>query len=85
MYYQQTDDKPCAYITKNKQRIKQFGQNVYLKDGSEFEIELYNPSRKTVLSKIKITGEFIAGGGALATIKKKYELSPEAETILTSL
>jgi hypothetical protein len=29
--------------------------------------------------------EFIAGGGALATIKKKYELSPEAETILTSL
>ena len=29
--------------------------------------------------------DFIAGGGALATIKKKYELSPEAETILTSL
>jgi DNA-directed RNA polymerase subunit M/transcription elongation factor TFIIS len=65
MYYQQTDDKPCAYITKNKQRIKQFGQNVYLKDGSEFEIELYNGSRKTVLSKIKINGEFIAGGGII--------------------
>jgi DNA-directed RNA polymerase subunit M/transcription elongation factor TFIIS len=65
MYYQQTDDKPCAYITKNKQRIKQFGQNVYLKDGSEFEIELYNPSRKTVLSKIKINGEFINGGGII--------------------
>lgn len=65
MYYQKTDDKPCAYITKNKQRIKQFGQNVYLKDGSEFEIELYNPSRNTVLSKIKINGEFIAGGGII--------------------
>jgi predicted RNA-binding Zn-ribbon protein involved in translation (DUF1610 family) len=65
MYYQQTDDKPCAYITKNKQRIKQFGQNVYLKDGSEFEIEIYNPSRKTVLSKIKINGEFIVGGGII--------------------
>jgi predicted RNA-binding Zn-ribbon protein involved in translation (DUF1610 family) len=65
MYYQQTDDKPCAYITKNKQRIKQFGQNVYLKDGSEFEIELYNPSRNTVLSKIKINGEFINGGGII--------------------
>ena len=65
MYYQQTDGKPCAYITKNKQRIKQFGQNVYLKDGSEFEIELYNPSRNTVLSKIKINGEFIAGGGII--------------------
>jgi len=65
MYYQQTDDKPCAYITKNKQRIKQFGQNVYLKDGSEFEIELYNPSRNTVLSKIKINGNFISGGGII--------------------
>jgi len=29
--------------------------------------------------------EFVVNGGALATIKKKYELSPEAETILTSL
>jgi predicted RNA-binding Zn-ribbon protein involved in translation (DUF1610 family) len=65
MYYQKTDDKPCAYITKNKQRIKQFGQNVYLKDGSEFEIELYNPSRNTVLSKIKINGNFISGGGII--------------------
>lgn len=65
MYYNQISDKPCAYITKNKQRVKQFGQNVYLKDGSEFEIELYNPSRKTVLSKIKINGEFINGGGII--------------------
>jgi len=29
--------------------------------------------------------EFVVNGGALATIKKKYELSTEAETILTSL
>lgn len=63
MYYNQVSDKPCAYITKGKQRVKQFGQNVYLKDGSEFEIELYNPSRKTVLSKIKINGEFISESG----------------------
>jgi len=65
MYYNQISDKPCAYITKGKQRIKQFGQNVYLKDGSEFEVELYNGSRKTVLSKIKINGEFIKGGGII--------------------
>lgn len=65
MYYKQNSDKPCAYITKGRQRIKQFGQNVYLKDGSEFEIELYNPSRQTVLSKIKINGEFINGGGII--------------------
>jgi DNA-directed RNA polymerase subunit M/transcription elongation factor TFIIS len=65
MYYNQFSEKPCAYITKGKQRIKQFGQNVYLKDGSEFEVELYNPTRKTVLSKIKINGEFIKGGGII--------------------
>ena len=65
MYYKQNSDKPCAYITKGRQRIKQFGQNVYLKNGSEFEIELYNPSRQTVLSKIKINGEFINGGGII--------------------
>ena len=65
MFYNKVSDNPCAYITKNKQRVKQFNQNVYLKDGSEFEIELYNPSRKTVLSKIKINGEFIKGGGII--------------------
>ena len=65
MYYKQKSDKPCAYITKGRQRIKQFGQNVYLKNGSEFEIELYNPSRQTVLSKIKINGELINGGGII--------------------
>lgn len=65
MYYNQISDKPCAYVTKNKQRVKQFNQNVYLKNGSEFELELYNSSRKTVLSKIKINGEFINGGGII--------------------
>lgn len=65
MYYNQFSEEPCAYITKGKQRIKQFGQNVYLENGTEFEVELYNPTRKTVLSKIKINGEFIKGGGII--------------------
>ena len=65
MNYKLNNDVPCAYITKEKQRVKQFGQSVYLKDGSEFEVELYNPSRNNVLSKIKINGEFINGGGII--------------------
>ena len=65
MYYNQFSEEPCAYITKGKQRIKQFGQNVYLENGAEFEVELYNPTRKNVLSKIKINGEFIKGGGII--------------------
>jgi hypothetical protein len=33
MYYQTKTGTPCAYITKDKKRLKQVGQNVYLKNG----------------------------------------------------
>jgi hypothetical protein len=63
MYYQTKQSTPCAFITKDKQRLKQFGQNVYLNNGDEFEVELFNPTKTTVLSKIKINGTYISGGG----------------------
>jgi hypothetical protein len=63
MYYQTKTATPCAFITKDKLRLKQFGHNVYLKNGSEFELELFNPSQSTVLAKIKIDGNYISGGG----------------------
>ena len=63
MYYQTKTGTPCAYITKDKKRLKQVGQNVYLKNGEEFELELFNPSSNTVLAKIKLDGNFISGGG----------------------
>jgi hypothetical protein len=63
MYYQTKTGAPCAYITKDKKRLKQVGQNVYLKNGDEFQLELFNPSTNTVLSKIKLDGNYISGGG----------------------
>ena len=63
MYYQTKTGTPCAYITKDKKRLKQVGQNVYLKNGDEFELELFNPSSDTILSKIKLDGKYISGGG----------------------
>jgi hypothetical protein len=63
MYYQTKTGTPCAYITKDKKRLKQFGQNVYLKNGDEFQLELFNPSQSTVLAKIKLDGNYISGGG----------------------
>ena len=63
MYYQTKTAVPCAFITKDKQRLKQFGHNVYLKNGEEFELELFNPSQSTVLAKIKINGNYLSGGG----------------------
>lgn len=55
--------RPEAFITKAKKRIKQFDGQVYLSDGDEYEIELFNPTQDVVLAKIKIDGDYIAGGG----------------------
>ena len=60
MYYTQNSGKPCAFITKEKQRLKQFGQNVYLSNGSEFELELFNPTSNTVLAKIKFNVDLLS-------------------------
>jgi hypothetical protein len=57
--------RPTAFITKGKQRIKQYSQSVYLKDGDEFEIELFNPTKKTILAKIKINGEYLSCNGLI--------------------
>jgi len=65
MYYTTNNGEPRAFVTKAKQRLKQFGQNVYLQNSSEFELELYNPTTKTVLAKIKINGSYISGGGII--------------------
>jgi len=63
MYYQTKTGTPSAYITKDRKRLKQFGQTVYLNNGDEFELELFNPSSTTVLAKIKLDGSYISGGG----------------------
>jgi len=55
--------RPEAFVTKGKKRIKQFDGQVYLSDGDEYEIELFNPTQEVVLAKIKIDGDYIAGGG----------------------
>lgn len=53
---------PVAYITRGKQRIKQFNNTIFLKNGDEFEIELFNPTQTKVLSKIKINNVSIGSG-----------------------
>lgn len=65
MNYTTNSDKPCAFITKAKQRLKQFGQNVYLANNSEFELELFNPTSTTVLAKINLNGFPISNSGII--------------------
>jgi hypothetical protein len=54
--------QPQSFITKGKQRLKQHTDTVYLKDGDEFEIELFNPTSNKVLAKIELNGDSIGSG-----------------------
>ena len=53
---------PQSFITKSKQRLKQHIDTVYLNNGDEFEIELYNPTQNKVLAKIELNGKSIGNG-----------------------
>jgi rubrerythrin len=65
MYYTELKKFPSAHITTGKQRLKQNGSNVYLNDGEEFEVEIFNPKSNSVLAKIKINGNYLSGGGII--------------------
>ena len=53
---------PQSFITKSKKRLKQFTDTVYLNNGDEFEIELFNPKQNKVLAKIELNGKSIGAG-----------------------
>jgi hypothetical protein len=56
--------KACsAHIAINRGRVKHYGEGVYLKDGQQFEIELFNPHSYKVLAKISINGYLISQAG----------------------
>ena len=63
VYTSFSNPQPSATITKGRGRLKTYGSNVYLKDGSPFEIELYNPKTISVLAKIWINGQVLSAAG----------------------
>lgn len=60
--YQFLDKIPEAFITYNKNRLKKYSNEnlVYLNNGSEFELEIYNPSTSVLGIKIKMNDSFIS-------------------------
>lgn len=59
---------PMAGLAINKSRIKLYGKNsevptYYLQKGQEFQIELFNPTKDTIMAKIFLNGKPIAQGG----------------------
>lgn len=62
--YTSTNNSVCtAHISVNKNRVKVYENSVFLKDGQNFEIELYNPKQNSVLAKISINGRSISASG----------------------
>lgn len=60
--------KPEAYITRSKTksrgRLKVYSNNtIYLENGEEFEIEIFNPTSQSILAKIEINGSLISSTG----------------------
>lgn len=53
---------PTAFVTKGRQRVKQYGDTVYLNNGEEFEIELFNPTTTKILAKIELNGISLGSG-----------------------
>lgn len=53
---------PQLFITKGKQRLKQYVDTVYLNNGDEFELELFNPTHKKLLAKIELNGNSLGSG-----------------------
>lgn len=54
---------PQAFVSvgKNKSRLKIYnGKTIFIKDGEEFQIELFNPTTKTIGAKIFINGNSIS-------------------------
>jgi hypothetical protein len=62
-FWTSTGPKPTANITRGKNRLKSYEGAYFLKDGSNFEIELYNPTQSRVLAKIEVNGHRVSEGG----------------------
>lgn len=60
------DQKPNAWVVNPKDRgrksIKK-DNKIYLKDGQNFEIELFNPLTESVLAEIKVNGKSVSSSG----------------------
>lgn len=62
VYFQRVT-APTAFITKGRQRVKQYDNKIFLRSGDEFEFELFNPKSEKVLAKIKLNGKYISDSG----------------------
>jgi ribosomal protein S4 len=72
-----TDTKPHAWIVnptdRGRKSIKN-GNRVYLEDGQNFEIELFNPLQKSVLADIRVNGNPVSKPGLILRPGQRFYL-----------
>jgi len=62
-YQTQRVTVPTVFVTRGRQRVKQYdNKTVYLKNGDEFELELFNSIQNKVLAKINLNGKSFDSG-----------------------
>jgi len=54
--------EPTVFVTKGRQRVKQYDNIIYLKNGDQFEIELFNPTTNKILAKISLNKVSLGSG-----------------------
>jgi hypothetical protein len=54
--------KPMASIAINRNQLKNYNNKFYLRDGQEFEVELYNPTTEQILGEIELNGTLMGSG-----------------------
>lgn len=69
-----TNCKPEAYISSKKNRQPHYDGKVYLKDGQEFELELFNPTANTVGVLISINGKTVSNSKLVIRPGMRYFL-----------
>jgi len=63
---------PTAFVTVGRQRVKQYGNTVYLNNGDEFQVELFNPTTNKVLAKIELNGVSLGSGIVLRPAERVF-------------
>jgi hypothetical protein len=71
-------ESPQAWVAIKRNRQKIYSgrgkTQVYLKDGQEFQVELFNPTQTRYLAKIKINGSYQSDRGLILNPGQRYFL-----------
>lgn len=60
------ENLPSVWVTKNRNRLKRYdGNNYYLNNKDEFELEIFNPTKDNILAKILLNDKLISETGLI--------------------